>query len=170
MYSIGDYIIYGNHGVCQVEDIGSLDISGLDNSKACYKLQPVFSRASTLYTPVDNDRVLMRRVITNDEAQAILNQIPDVPLLWIENDKQREEAYKEALKRHDCMEWIRIIKTLYVRKQERILQGKKLTFTDEKYLTIAEDCLYGELAIAMDIEKNEIEDLILNRLEQLNMV
>lgn len=32
MYELGDYIIYGNHGVCKVEDIGSLDIAGIDKS------------------------------------------------------------------------------------------------------------------------------------------
>lgn len=170
MFEIGEHIIYGNHGVCKVEDIGSLDISGIDKSKKCYTLQPVFSKASTLYTPVDNDKVFMRRVMTNEEALELIEQIPDIPLLWIENDKQREEAYKEALRNNDCTDWIKIIKTLYVRKQERMSQGKKLTFTDEKYLSIAQDCLYGELSIAMNIEKEEVENLINERLEQMNLV
>lgn len=170
MYEIGDYIIYGNHGVCRVEEIGSLDISGIDKSMECYTLQPVFSKSSTVYTPVDNDKVSMRRVITNDEAQDLIDQISDAPLLWIENDKQREEAYKDALKKRDCLDWVKIIKTLYVRKQERIAQGKKLTFTDEKYLGIAQDCLYGELSIAMDMEKDDIESLVVEQLDQLNMV
>lgn len=170
MYELGDYIIYGNHGVCRVEDIGSLDISGIDKSIECYTLQPVFSKASTLYTPVDNEKVSMRKVITNDEAQELIKQIPDAPLLWIENDKQREEAYKEALRERDCTDWVKIIKTLYVRRQERLSQGKKLTFTDEKYLTIAQDFLYGELSIAMDLDKEEVENLVMDRLEQLNTV
>ena len=170
MYELGDYIIYGNHGVCRVEEIGSLDISGVDKSIECYTLQPVFSKASTLYTPVDNDKVSMRKVITNDEALALIKQIPDTPLLWIENDKQREEAYKVALRDRDCIDWVKIIKTLFVRKQERVSQGKKLTFTDEKYLGIAQDLLYGELSIAMDMDKEEIENLVVERLEQLNTV
>lgn len=170
MYEIGDYIIYGNHGVCKVEEIGSLDISGLDKSLDCYTLQPVFSKASTLYTPVDNEKVSMRKVITNEEAEELIEQIADTELLWVENDKQREETYKEALRKRDCTDWVKIIKTLYVRKQERLSQGKKLTFTDEKYLSIAQDFLYGELSIAMDMDRDEIEGLVIERLEQLNMV
>lgn len=170
MYELGDYIIYGNHGVCKVEEIGSLNISGMDKSIECYTLQPVFSKASTLYTPVDNDKVSMRKVISNEEATELLKQIPDAPLLWIENDKQREEAYKEALRERDCLDWVKIIKTLYVRKQERLSQGKKLTFTDEKYLGIAQDFLYGELSIAMDIDKDEAENLVMDCLEQFNAV
>ncbi len=170
MFEIDDYIIYGNHGVCKVVEIGGLDISGFDKSKECYTLQPVFSKASTLYTPVDNEKVLMRKVISSDEAQDLIDRISDTELLWIENDKQREEAYKDALRTHDCTQWVRIIKTLFVRKQERLLAGKKLTFTDEKYLGIAKDCLYGELSIALDREKDDVEELVLDCLEQLNMV
>jgi len=170
MFEIGEYIIYGNHGVCRVEDIGSLKIPGIDNSKPCYTLQPVFSKSSTLYTPVDNEKVMMRRVISNDEALELMEQIPKIPLLWIENDKQREDVYKEALRFHDCTHWIKIIKTLYVRKQERMSQGKKLTFTDEKYLNIAKNCLLGELAIALEMEKDKVEDLVNERLEQMNLV
>lgn len=168
MYELGEYIIYGSHGVCRVEGIGSLNISGIDKSIECYTLQPVFSKASTLYTPVDNAKVCMRKVISNEEALELLHQIPDAPLLWIENDRQREEAYKEALKDHDCMGWVKIIKTLFVRKQERQSLGKKLTFTDEKYLSLAQNLLFGELSIALDMNKGEVESLVLDLLEQLN--
>ncbi|HPU63101.1 MAG TPA: CarD family transcriptional regulator [Mobilitalea sp.] len=170
MFEIGEYIVYGNHGVCRVEDIGSLNIPGIDKSRKCYTLQPVFSKSSTLYTPVDNDKVLMRRVMSNEEALDLMEQIPDIPLLWIENDKQREEIYKEALRSHDCTDWVKIIKTLYARRQERMSQGKKLTYTDEKYLNIAKNCLFGELAIALDMDKDKVEDLINERLEQINLV
>lgn len=170
MFEIGEYIVYGNHGVCRVEDIGNLNIPGIDKSRECYTLQPVFSKSSTLYTPVDNDKVLMRRVMTNEEALELLEQIPYIPMLWIKNDKQREDVYREALKSHECTDWVKIIKTLHARRQERLSHGKKLTFTDEKYLNIAQNCLYGELSIALDMEKDKVEELVNERLEQINLV
>ena len=170
MFEIGDYIIYGNHGVCRVEDIGGLDMSGVDESMECYTLQPVFSKSSTLYTPVDNDKVLMRSVISYEEARELIDEISNISLLVIDNDKQREEAYKVALRSHDSSEWLKLIKTLYERKQERLTQNKKLTFTDEKYLGIAQECLYGELSIAMDTDIEEIESMVMEQLEQTNMV
>lgn len=170
MFEVGEYIIYGNHGVCKIEDIGNPDMPGFDENKNYYKLQPISLKSSTLYTPVDNNKVVMRRIITDEEARQLLEQIQDTPLLWIENDKQREEVYKETLKKHNCTDLIKIIKTLYVRKQERISQGKKMTFIDEKYLSISKDCLYGELSIAMDMSRDEIESLVVKYLEKLNMV
>ena len=107
MYEIGDYIIYSNHGVCRVEDIGSLDISGIDKSVKCYTLQPVFSKSSTLYTPVDNDKVSMRKVISNEEAKELIEQIPH-SVLWVEMTSKKN---KQAFKDRDCLDWARIIKT-----------------------------------------------------------
>ena len=34
-----------------------------------YVLEPVFEKASTVYMPVDNDKVVMRRIMNRDEAE-----------------------------------------------------------------------------------------------------
>ena len=67
----------------------------------------------------------------------------------------------------DCRQWVRIIKTLYFRKKERIAQGKKVTSVDEHYLKLAENQLYGELSVVMGMEKDELEDFILQRISSL---
>ena len=64
----------------------------------------------------------------------------------------------------DCRQWISIIKTIYIRKQERSAAGKKLTATDEKYLRLAEDNLYGELGFALNKDKDEMEAYITERI------
>ena len=64
--------------------------------------------------------------------------IQEIETLWVPFEKGREELYKEALKKCDCKEWIKIIKTLYLRKQERLAEGKKAVSIDEKYLHIVE--------------------------------
>lgn len=167
MYEIGDYIVYGRNGVCKVVDIGSLDLSGIDQKKVFYTLQPVYSKSSTVYTPVDNDKIIMRRILTKGEAKNLIDEIPEIELLWIENDKLREQQYKEAMNKYDCREWVKIIKTLYVRKQERMAQKKPITNTDEKYLQAAEDYLYGELSIPLGIPKEEMEEFISAKIEPM---
>ena len=44
--------------------------------------------------------------------------------------------------------------------------GKKLASVDERYLKMAEDSLYGELAVALDIEKDEVEKFIASHIEE----
>ena len=43
-----------------------------------------------------------------------------------------------------------------------IAEGKKVTAFDSKYYHIAEDSLYGELAISLEIEKDEVKDYIVD--------
>ncbi|MCD8083479.1 MAG: CarD family transcriptional regulator, partial [Clostridiales bacterium] len=82
-------------------------------------------------------------------------------------EKMREERYRECLKTCDPRDWIKIIKTLYLRRLERTAQGKKITSTDEKYLHMAEDYLYSELQIPLEIPKEKMETYITEQIEQL---
>ena len=92
-----------------------------------------------------------------------MDEMPDVEEIEVVDDKKREMAYKEALKSCDCREWMRIINTVYKRKEERQAQGKKMSACDERYLKQAQDSLFGEFAISLRIEKNEVEDYMMQR-------
>ena len=43
---------------------------------------------------------------------------------------------------------------------------KKIGMTDEKFLRRAEDLLFGELAVALDISRDAVRDYIGDRLQQ----
>ena len=60
------------------------------------------------------------------------------------------------MKTNSCEEWIKIIKTIYLRKQKRLEAGRKVTAVDAKYFRMAEDNLYGELAISLDMPRSEV--------------
>ena len=63
MFQKGDYIIYGNTGVCQVKDICIPDgISSDSNDKLYYRLAPVYG-SGTIYIPVDTS-IYMRPVLS----------------------------------------------------------------------------------------------------------
>ena len=40
----------------------------------------------------------------------------------------------------------------------RIEDGKKFTAIDERYLNQAKGCLYGEMAVALDMDRDDVED------------
>ena len=167
MFDKGQLIIYGSNGVCEVTDITKMSFKGVNESKLYYVLQPYYQKTGKIFTPVDNEKVVMRQLISAEEAKALIDDIPNIESLWVANDKQREEAYKECIKSYECKEYIKIIKTLYMRKQERIAQGKKITATDERYFKQAEDNLYSELAIPLGIPKEEMGEYITKRIEEL---
>ena len=154
MFEIGEYIIYGNYGVCQVENIGKLDIRGENRDRLYYWIRPVYGQGSKIYCPVDNKKIVMRRVLTKEEADILLKEVDEIETLWIVDEKQRETVYKKAMYSGDCRKLLQIIKTIYLRKEERVKQGKKITGTDERYFKLAEERLYQELCVPLGIEDN----------------
>ena len=67
---------------------------------------------------------------------------------------------------HTRVTTIVIIKTIYIRKQARLSHGKKTTATDERYLKLAEDHLYSEFSMLLDIPKEHMADYIEQRVHQ----
>lgn len=164
MFKIGEYVVYGMNGVCRVEEIGTMNLSGIDSNKEYYTLLPLYTKGSRVFTPVDNRKVVMRPVISRQDACNLIDEMKSVERIEVADDKHRELAYKEALKSCDCRELVRIINTVVKRKKERLAQGKKMSACDERYLKQAQDSLYGEFAISLKMEKDEVEDYIEHRI------
>lgn len=164
MFKIGEYVVYGMNGVCRVEEIGPMNLSGIDSNKEYYTLLPLYTKGSRVFTPVDNQKVVMRPVISRQDACNLIDEMKSVERIEVADDKHRELAYKEALKSCDCRELVRIINTVVKRKKERLAQGKKMSACDERYLKQAQDSLYGEFAISLKMEKDEVEDYIERRI------
>lgn len=160
MFAIGEYVACRNKGVCVVEDISTLNISGIDKNRQYYILKPVYQTSSTVYLPIDASETSVRAVLKEAEAKALLEEIPYIPTLTIVNEKQSEQTYKECMKTGDCKEWVKVIKTIYSRNSSRLKAGKKRAAVDEKYSHIVEDSLFGELAVALNIPKTEVEEYI----------
>jgi len=160
VYKIGDYVVCGNNGICRIDEVGLLEFEGVPKDKKYYFLSPVNSNSSKVYTPVDNDKTNMRPIISKDEAYKLIKEINIIEPIKVINEKNRENAYKEILKTHDCREMLKIIKTVYSRRKERGEEGKKLVASDEKYLKLAKDFLIVELAIPLEIKKEEVEEII----------
>ncbi len=165
MFEVGEYVVCGSKGVCVVENITTLDIAGVDKERKYYILKPIYQTGSTVYVPVDSSKDSMRRVMERKDAQKLIEAIPDVPLLVIANDKLTEQTYKESLKSGNCEEWVRIIKTIWWRKQQRLQAGRKVTAVDAKYFHMAEESLYGELAVALDLNRDAVAEYIVEKIE-----
>ncbi|MBE5852108.1 MAG: CarD family transcriptional regulator [Lachnospiraceae bacterium] len=164
MFKIGDYVVYGTNGVCRIDSIGTLNMGMGD--REYYTLTPVYEKKSKLFIPVDNQKIVMRPVLTRQETDKLIDEIQNIDVLCVEDEKKREEVYKEAMRTCDSKQWVRIIKTLYLRKLDRMQHGKKATSSDEKYLHMAQQNLYGEMAFALEIPKEEVEHFIAERMQE----
>ena len=156
MYKVDDLVVYGKNGVCRVVKIGKLEIPIADSNKEYYTLRPIYQHEEIIYAPVDNCKITMRPIMSKTEARHLIDEMPDIDIIPFNNDREREMQYKSVLQTCDCRELVRVIKDLYQRKEKRILEGKKATVIDERYFKQAEEQLYGELAYALEISKDDV--------------
>ena len=85
MYKKGEYVIYGSSGVCQVGDVTTLNLDNVPKDREYYVLFPK-NNGGTIYVPVDIASTKMRKVITKEDAQALIEKIPAIQPIEISNE------------------------------------------------------------------------------------
>ena len=163
MFKVGDYVVKPNTGICKIEDIVFMSLTGKEK-KQYYMLLPIDNERAKLYVNVGADRTRLRPIMTKEESEDFIKKIADIEAIWVPNDKLREQQYKEAFKTNEPESLVAIIKNLHNRTQLRIAQGKKITSTDEKYFKNAEKALYSELAFSLGVEQKDVVDIIMGTL------
>ena len=168
MFSIGDSIIYGSYGVCKIVGIQDMEVE--QETSSYYVLEPVYENNLKFYLPVGNEVVKekMHHTLTTEEIYALIKAMPDEGTIWIENDNERREQYKQILTGNDHSALVKLIKTLHQRQQELKENGKKLYISDERFLKDAEKVLYDEFAHVLEINQDEVLPLIFEQIEADN--
>ena len=156
MFAAGDLVVYGGEGVCRVESIGPSGLAYDDGTRLYYHLTPLY-RSGTVMTPVDTG-VLMRSVITREEALALIASIPSLPPCKPEQPGIRaaKDFYHQVVMRCQCGELAAMIHNVCRKRAWALRHGKKVSQMDECYLKRAEDQLYGELAAALDMPRDQM--------------
>jgi len=165
VFKVNDYIVYGLTGVCQITDIEKdKDING--NEIDYYVLRPVYNNINNMIIklPMNNPKLSIRAILTKDEALSLITTMPEQETIWTDDDRQRNANFKTALRSGKNEEWIKIINTLYLEREARSVDGRKLNKTDEEILSIAENHLNQELAIALNISPDEVVSYILEHI------
>lgn len=157
-FKVNDMIFYAGTGVCRITDIRP-EKFGRD-TRTYYVIQPLTDKKTTVYCPVDADKVRIRRVLSRDEVIELIRSIPDTDTGWITNDSERKERSEAALSSGDCAQLIRLMRSLYLHRSELAAAGRKLHATDERVLKDAEQKLYEEFSYVLDIKPDEVEDFI----------
>lgn len=167
MFKINELVVYGNEGVCRIEDIRSIEIAGIDNNKPYYILNPIYSPGKIVYAPIDT-KVFMRNVITSETALKLIDQIHEIDAEEINNTSLRElnDFYKSLINSQKCTDLFKLIRTVYAKEQDAVKNKKKLGQTDKNYMKVAEELLHGEIAAALEIPKDDVKNYIENRVQK----
>lgn len=157
MFKVNDYVVY-MHETCKVVEIKN--IRGNDY----YVLVPINDNTLKISIPINNQNI--KNVITKEEINNLISNISNIKELDL-NDKNIENIYKELLNEEGYEGLIKIIKTTYLRNQNRINNKKKVSDKDDYYLNLAEKYLYSEMSITLNMSNEEVKEYLIKELEKI---
>ena len=163
MFSKGEKVVYGSTGVCVIEDICEKELIR-NQKKMYYVLKPIFQQNNVIYAPVNDGKVAMRPVLTAREAEELIARIPEIKEETTERDYSKEDYRTEFLP-HKCADLVKLTSIIYEKRKTASQNNKKLGFMDEKYMRLAEELLFGELSVALDIPPEKVKDYIKERIK-----
>ena len=168
MFKVGDMVMYGANGVCEVTDISTQKFAGMDSARQYYTLAPLFEKC-VIHAPVDRVKVAMRPVISKQHAQELIEMIPSLEVRPYHGKGVSEvsEHYKAAIKTFALKDLLEVTLSIYAKKAE--LEGEKRKFgaVDEQFMRQAQDLLFGELSVALAMPIEEVPGYVEGKFEQV---
>ena len=166
MFQINDVVVYGAQGVCKIVGMQEQKIDG--TNKTYFVLKPADDRGATFYVPTWNEKALakMRKVMTKQDVDALIDSMPKKKPVWIANENERRETYKRILAGGNQAQIIAMIQAIYLHKKEREAEGKRLHMSDEHFMKDAEQLLYNEWQYVLNVDKAGLMAYIFERIER----
>lgn len=166
MYRKDQLVFYGSTGVCRVADVAPLPQQ--KDKRLYYTLIPLFSPFSETIQVSISSRAFIRPLISAAEAKAFLDSVSLVNAEPFRSRDHKETVlhYNTILDTHDCLQYLRLMKSIYLKMEENTRMGKHISQTEQRYLKQAETLLFGELAAALGKEPGEIRTEVQQRLAE----
>ena len=151
MFKVDDYVMYGRTGVCKVIDITNEKVINGEERKY-YVLSPFHNNNTIIKIPLENTKIPMRKIISKGDVSTLINDMSNMEVLWIEDEKTRSNKFKTMLKSGKCEDLIKLI------SNKRHL--KKLNKADKEIIKEAERLVSEEFAIILNISPKEVNSYI----------
>ena len=161
-FHIGDRVVYPNHGVGVVEQIGTRTL-GQQVEK--YYLLNIKSSNLKVTVPFHSVATVgLRPVVKNGEIQKILDYLADGEGESAADWKDRFKENSDRMRTGSLLEVAAVLKSLLM-----LNESKPLSFREKKMLERARYLLVGELALARNCEETNIEILLTKSLARNNL-
>lgn len=158
MFSIGDTVFYGAHGVCVIEDIEDQTFSG--NTKSYYILRSFHDKTLKLFHPVEAVESKLTPIPTKEKGTLILETFKNPPDEWNERVTERSQTYQRILDSENHLRIAQMMNTILRKKQVLEQENKKLANQDMQILKQVAPILYKELSVSLNITVEEVEEKI----------
>ena len=142
MFQTGDTVMHPTAGVCRIIDIRRENFSG--ELLPYYVITPVYDGVnSRLFVPVDSDKIVLRRLLSASQIDAILASVPTAKDRWSAS----------LLRTGDHAAIVKMIAQMFRYKEQLQKKGKKLHQSDERLLRQAQTLIHQEFSFALGLEE-----------------
>ena len=160
MYQVGDKVVYGIHGVCEIV---AVEKRSVDRKLVEYfALEPLYQRGTRYYVPTQNQAALakLHPLLSRREMLELLDSEDARRDCWIADEGQRKLRYREILAVGDRAELLSMVGCLYRHKEEQAALGRKFHLCDENFLRDAQKLLNSEFALVLEIEPGQVGEFL----------
>jgi CarD family transcriptional regulator len=156
-FTIGDKVIYPNHGLGIVERIETKTIMGT----TCGFYQLRMANETTVFVPVDNvDGVGLRRAVTDQEVERLFDLLGNGKIDSHQNWKGRFKDNSDRMRTGSIYDVVEVLKSLTFLSKSKSLSFREKRMLDRaKFLVVSEITeVMGEKSPVVDIKVDEALD------------
>ena len=154
MFNVGDKIVYPMHGAGTIDAIEEKNILGENQSYYVIKMPGEVK----VMVPTDRaEQIGVRNVIGKEEAEKVISILGEDETEMSQNWNKRYRDNMEKMKSGDAYEIADVVRNLSFKQKE-----KGLSTGEKKMLLNAKQILVSELTLAENSNKDQMEELINN--------
>ena len=156
MYKVGDVIIYTLFGICKITEETERPFNGQLNK--FFILEPLSNQKTKMTVPQDNPIILARlhSLLSIEEVNTLIQEIPFIEPIWIDNDNQRKREFSDIIKSGDQAKILQIMKSIYTHSLGLKDKGRKLHVSDEQCMKDGEKLILDEFSYVLNKDRNDL--------------
>ena len=160
-YKIGQQVMHFREGL-------SLIVEEKEMSGTLYFIvQPQHEGGEKIYVPVDRAGAVLRQIISKEDIDELIKYMSQIRPELFSNTKQRRDVFKRRLASGDIKDLAYLSMLLYYyRNPEEIDMPVKFGPADVEMLKNANRTLFDELAIALNIGRDQVEEHVISIMKQ----
>ena len=103
----------------------------------------------------------IREISSQADLEELIERMPYIRTIQAATSKGRKELYQMAMDEYDDVEWVKVIKSAYLRVQENCYEEYEL-----EYAKKAKEFLYREISLRLDVPFEKVEEYLQDIIEK----
>lgn len=170
MFQVGDKVVYGIHGVC---DVTRQEERIIDRKRVSYLvLEPAGQPGSCYLVPAHNAAAMskLKHMLSREDLENLMQSEKVKADGWISDENQRKQSYRELISSGDREKLMCMVRSLYLHKNSQTAAGRKCHLCDENFLRDAEKLLCSEISVVMNMEYDQAKQYLRENLQEKGCV